>query len=160
MGAKQSTNQSSTSPSRVIQSNGSSSGHHNHNAMASTSFSTSGRSNSTRVNGQSSQNSNSDIIQTSNDWRQRARSLSSVLNGSQTNGNAIHVPQIHSSFGLSASPDSDTSTEDNLSFGRVFSAHSLPVQLISFNGKPSISLTSLLFNSMRFQFLYKNSTNR
>ena len=136
MGAKQSTNQSATSPSRVLQSNSSSSGQHNHNSMASTSVSTSGRSNSTRVLGQqSSHNSNNSDIQTSSDWRQRARSLSSVLNGSQTNGNAIHVPQIHSSFGLSASPDSDTSTEDNLSFGRVFSAHSLPVQLISFNGK-------------------------
>ena len=140
MGAKQSTNQlSTTSPSRaVIQSNGSSGGHHNHNAMASTSVAGGGRSNSTRLtgaNGQTSHNSNQNSdIQNSSDWRQRARSLSSVLNGSQTNGNAIHVPQIHSSFGLSASPDSDTSTEDNLSFGRVFSAHSLPVQLISFNG--------------------------
>jgi E3 ubiquitin-protein ligase ZNRF1/2 len=136
MGAKQSSN---TSPSRLIQSNGSNvsaNGHHSHHnnngligVMPSTSMSTNGssRTNSTRLNA-----TNTDI-NTTNDWRQRTRSLSSVLSGQQTNGSAIHVSQLNS-FGLSASPDSDTSTEDNLPFGRVFSAHSLPVQLISFNG--------------------------
>ncbi|XP_054164427.1 E3 ubiquitin-protein ligase znrf2-like [Oppia nitens] len=128
MGAKQSTTTTNASPSHVLQSNGSSNaGHHNH-AVA-----TNGRSNSTRVTPSTSHsNANSDI-QTSSDWRQRARSLSSVLNASQSNGSAIHVPQMHSSFGLSISPEDDLHNED-LSFGRVFSAHSLPVQLISFNG--------------------------
>jgi hypothetical protein len=137
MGAKQSSN-SNTSPSPLIQSNGSNvsaNGHHSHHnnngligVMPSTSMSTNGssRTNSTRLN------TNTDI--NTNDWRQRTRSLSSVLSGQQTNGSAIHVSQLNS-FGLSASPDSDTSTEDNLPFGRVFSAHSLPVQLISFNGR-------------------------
>ncbi|CAG2109786.1 unnamed protein product [Medioppia subpectinata] len=140
MGAKQSTN-STASPSHVYQSNGSSpSGHHNH-SMASTSSSAtaSGRSNSTRVTAGSANtptsHTNASDIQTASDWRQRARSLSSVLSASQANGTAIHVPQMHSTFGLSVSPDgSDTSNDDNLSFGRVFSAHSLPVHLISFNG--------------------------
>ncbi|RWS13230.1 E3 ubiquitin-protein ligase ZNRF2-like protein [Dinothrombium tinctorium] len=67
----------------------------------------------------------------SNDWRQRARSLTNVINA---NGQpVVGIPAIgQSSFGLSGSPDSDTSTED-ISFGRVFSAHSLPVQLVPFN---------------------------
>jgi hypothetical protein len=140
MGAKQSSN---TSPSPLIQSNGSNvsaNGHHSHHnngligVMPSTSMSTNGssRTNSTRLNANAT---NTDI----NDWRQRTRSLSSVLSGQQTNGSAIHVSQLNS-FGLSTSPDSDTSTEDNLPFGRVFSAHSLPVQLFSFNGRNCLIL--------------------
>lgn len=75
--------------------------------------------------------SNNSANNSSSDWRQRTRSLSSVINGHPQP--PINVGG-HSAFGLSASPDSDTSTEDSLSFGRVFSAHSLPVQLVSFNG--------------------------
>jgi len=132
MGAKQSTNPSA-SPSHVYQSNGHQQhNHHNHNHSSS-------RSNSTRLSAPNTHSSHtshqsSADTQSTSDWRQRARSLSNVLSASQTNGSAIHVPQMHSTFGLSVSPDSDTSTEDNLPFGRVFSAHSLPVQLISFNG--------------------------
>lgn len=79
------------------------------------------------------------------DWRQRARSLTNVINTSSAhhshnaNSNSNGQPFVtvsplgHSSFGLSASPDSLTSIDD-LTFGRVFSAHSLPVQLVPFNG--------------------------
>lgn len=93
------------------------------------------------------------------DVRPRTRSLSNVLtssNGpSSSNGHHhhhqahnhhphhthLHQPSLMSmaglSFGLSSgSPDSDTSAEDMPSFGRVFSAHSLPVQpFLPFNGE-------------------------
>lgn len=67
-----------------------------------------------------------------NDARQRARSLSSVLNGHS--GQPISIPAGHAVFGVSGSPDSEDSTPDELPFGRIFAAHSLPVQLVSFNG--------------------------
>ncbi|XP_023232551.1 E3 ubiquitin-protein ligase znrf2-like [Centruroides vittatus] len=67
------------------------------------------------------------------DARQRARSLSNVWNGHT--GQPMTIPANHGAYGpTSGSPDSDTSTPDDIPFGRVFAAHSLPVQLVSFNG--------------------------
>lgn len=72
------------------------------------------------------------------DIRQRARSLSNVMSGAAAS--ASHgMSMAGLPFGLpaSGSPDSDTSNEDiAASFGRgLFSAHSLPVQIVPFNGE-------------------------
>lgn len=69
---------------------------------------------------------------TNTDARQRARSLSNVLNGHS--GQPITIHSNHGAFGMSGSPESDTSTSDEIPIGRVFAAHSLPVQLVSING--------------------------
>ena len=97
----------------------------------------------------------------SSDWRQRARSLTNVITNTQphhshnsSNGQQIvTVPPLgHSSFGLSNSPDNFSSIEDIATFNRIFSAQSLPVPLIPFNGKLSFliffqfRLFKLLFN--------------
>ncbi|XP_076336831.1 uncharacterized protein LOC143239544 isoform X1 [Tachypleus tridentatus] len=70
------------------------------------------------------------------DARQRARSLSSVLSVNGTSSQPLGIPSDPSvSLGVSDSPNSDTSTpDDTSSFSRVFAAHSLPAQLMSFNG--------------------------
>ncbi|RWS29826.1 E3 ubiquitin-protein ligase ZNRF2-like protein [Leptotrombidium deliense] len=102
-------------------------------------------SSAVRVNGLSRNR----LSNSGSDWRQRARSLTNVINGHSVgtaNGQSIvGIPSSgQGSFGLSASPDSDTSTED-VSFGRVFSAHSLPVQLVPFSGKSLSVNNSKLF---------------
>ncbi|KAH6946035.1 hypothetical protein HPB50_011278 [Hyalomma asiaticum] len=67
------------------------------------------------------------------DARLRARSLSSVLNLHP--GQPLSIPASQSGFGTPESPpESGSSTPDSTPFGRVFAAHSLPVQLVSFNG--------------------------
>ncbi|XP_064467040.1 E3 ubiquitin-protein ligase ZNRF2-like [Ornithodoros turicata] len=67
------------------------------------------------------------------DARIRARSLSSVLNGHS--GQPLTIPPTQSGFGTPDSPpESGASTPDSMPFGRVFAAHSLPVQFVSFNG--------------------------
>lgn len=77
----------------------------------------------------------------STDARLRARSLTSVLN--LHSGQPLSIPASQSGFGTPESPpESGSSTPDNTPFGRVFAAHSLPVQLVSFNGK----FLSLIFN--------------
>lgn len=83
------------------------------------------------------------------DWRQRARSLTSVINSSSSHNSSNGQPIVtvsplgHASFNLSASPDSLNSIDDLTPFGRVFSAHSLPVHL-AFNLKcPMCSKTIL-----------------
>lgn len=69
----------------------------------------------------------------STDARLRARSLSSVLNLHP--GQPLSIPASQSGFGTPESPpESGSSTPDSTPFGRVFAAHSLPVQLVSFNG--------------------------
>lgn len=78
-----------------------------------------------RNGGTSSSNSSADS-------RQRARSLSNVLNGHS--GQPIGIPPPHGAFELSGSPESDTSIPVEIPIGRVYAAHSLPVQLVSFHG--------------------------
>lgn len=74
----------------------------------------------------------------SNSARQRARSLISVPNGHQP----ISIPSSSDEqygAGVTGSPESDSSTPDENSSGAfargVFAVHSLPAQLLSFNGK-------------------------
>ncbi|KAG8189080.1 hypothetical protein JTE90_028628 [Oedothorax gibbosus] len=64
--------------------------------------------------------------------RQRARSLSHVLNGHS--GQPISISPHHASFEISGSPDTDRSAPVELPISRVYAAHSLPVQLVSFHG--------------------------
>ncbi|CAM1298201.1 ZNRF2 (predicted) [Pycnogonum litorale] len=76
----------------------------------------------------------------SSSTRQRARSLINVPNGHQP----IGIPGssgISGQYGMPGSPESDSSTPDDGggigigAFGRgVFAIHSLPAQLLSFNG--------------------------
>jgi len=74
------------------------------------------------------------VTASSIDIRQRARSLSNVLSGGPGTSGA-HAGGILSGLPnfLSGSPDSDTDNEGEE--GRVFSAHSLPVHILPFNGK-------------------------
>lgn len=73
--------------------------------------------------------------------RQRARSLSHVLNGHS--GQPISIsPAHHASFEISGSPsETDRNAPVELPISRVYAAHSLPVQLVSFHGKSISSLT-------------------
>jgi len=68
----------------------------------------------------------------SSDLRQRARSLSNVLNGHS--GQSISISPHHGAFEISASPESDRSVPVEIPLGRVYTAHSLPVHLVSFHG--------------------------
>lgn len=116
MGAKQSTNnnnardQAGTSGSQ----------------MASSSGSGLGLLNLRQRDGGSSSSSSSES-------RQRARSLSNVLNGHS--GQPITISPHHGAFELSGSPESDRSVPADIPISRVYAAHSLPVQLVSFHGK-------------------------
>ncbi|KAI1285447.1 E3 ubiquitin-protein ligase ZNRF1 [Halotydeus destructor] len=70
------------------------------------------------------------------DWRTRARSMGNFVGGHpEPSGRAIvNLNGMGFSFGVPGSPDSDTSTEDISSVGRVFSPHSLPLHFMSFSG--------------------------
>lgn len=77
--------------------------------------------------------------------RQRARSLSSVPDGHENNSNPASprfditdVLEADSSSNDDQNLDSPTVTA-NISLGRVYSAHSLPAHIWSFNGKYFIS---------------------
>ncbi|KFM57006.1 hypothetical protein X975_22088, partial [Stegodyphus mimosarum] len=65
------------------------------------------------------------------DSRQRARSLSNVLNGHS--GQPISISPNHAAFEISGSPESDRSVPVEIPISRVYAAHSLPVQLVSFH---------------------------
>ena len=69
----------------------------------------------------------------SSESRQRARSLSNVLNGHS--GQPISISPHHGAFEISGSPESDRSVPAEMPISRVYAAHSLPVQLVSFHGK-------------------------
>lgn len=86
------------------------------------------------------------------DLRQRTRSLSNVMsNGPGSSQGPSLLSMAGLPFGLSSgSPDSDTSTEDVASFGRVFSAHSLPVHIVPFNGMSSVDII------ISMKYLYEN----
>lgn len=72
----------------------------------------------------------------SSEARQRARSLSHVLNGHSGNGQPISISPHHTSFEISGSPhETDRNAPAEMPVGRVYAAHSLPVQLLSFHGK-------------------------
>ena len=106
----------------------------------------SSRSNDGRGNNNNS--ANRPITVPSLDLRQRTRSLSNVLGNGAGSSSGTHGSSLLSGlpFGLSSgSPDSDTSTEDGASFGRVFSAQSLPVHIVPFNGE-SMAMSFLLTN--------------
>lgn len=64
--------------------------------------------------------------------RQRARSLSNVLNGHS--GQPISISPNHGAFEISGSPESDRSVPVEVPISRVYAAHSLPVQLVSIHG--------------------------
>ncbi|GFS89382.1 hypothetical protein NPIL_37151 [Nephila pilipes] len=68
----------------------------------------------------------------SSDSRQRARSLSNVLNGHS--GQPISISPHHGAFEISGSPESDRNVPVEIPISRVYAAHSLPVQLVSFHG--------------------------
>ncbi|XP_015928630.1 E3 ubiquitin-protein ligase znrf2 [Parasteatoda tepidariorum] len=70
---------------------------------------------------------------TGSDSRQRARSLSNVLNGHS--GQPISISPQHGAFDISESPEPDRSNLPvEIPISRVYAAHSLPVHLVSFNG--------------------------
>ncbi|XP_077542542.1 E3 ubiquitin-protein ligase ZNRF1 [Haemaphysalis longicornis] len=118
MGGKQST--TTSNPARVTTGSGEPTG-----ASGATAAATSG--------GLSSLLAGAHHSSGSSDARLRARSLSSVLNLHP--GQPLSIPASQSGFGTPESPtESGSSTPDSSPFGRVFAAHSLPVQLVSFNG--------------------------
>ncbi|GFW06112.1 putative RNA-directed DNA polymerase from transposon X-element [Trichonephila clavipes] len=77
----------------------------------------------------------------SSDSRQRARSLSNVLNGHS--GQPISISPHHGGFEISGSPESDRNVPVEIPISRVYAAHSLPVQLVSFHGTV---ISPILFN--------------
>jgi len=86
--------------------------------------------------------------------RQRARSLSSVPDGHDGNSNSTgsrfditDVLEADGSSNEDQSMDSPTVTA-NISLGRVYSAHSLPAHIWSFNGK----YLSLFFYRLSFSY--------
>lgn len=69
----------------------------------------------------------------SSDSRQRARSLSNVLNGHS--GQPISISPHHGAFEISESPETERSNAPvEIPISRVYAAHSLPVHLVSFHG--------------------------
>lgn len=83
----------------------------------------------------------------SSDWRQRARSLTNVISSNPHSSNGqpiVTVSPLGHPYGLSVSPDSFNSIDDLTNFGRVFSAHSLPVQLVPFNLKCPVCSKTIL----------------
>ena len=123
MGGRQSTPTGSTASPMERNSNG-----HHHSAPGSAALSGPSSSREGR---------NSRHLMAQSDWRQRARSLGNVMNGQPSDGHSLlNMPAMGLSFGLSGSPDSDTSTEDvSVGHGHFrFSAHSLPVHVVPYAG--------------------------
>lgn len=64
--------------------------------------------------------------------RDRIRSLSGVISGHSSNSFAVRPDR--SSYAASGSPESDSSTPAEMTFSRLFAAHSFPLHLVTFNG--------------------------